>query len=219
MSSHRCEKSARALARGQFSPLLNPPPQAGKRRKGRPPLANGEHALEAMQWVQQLYEAGVLPVREIGRLAGVTERMIYKYARVGGWLRRRGSVASATPAATYRVAKACVGAARKARADLDKAKAEADMCAARIEAKREREARYDVFDAVNEALLELIAWVADTNGNPALRARTEPLQHRVMDGIERMQLSSLAPRTLSPRAGRVGCETVRVRGRGRESEQ
>ncbi len=38
--------------------------------------------------VRALYEESVVPVREIARLAGVTERMIYKYARKRGWVPR-----------------------------------------------------------------------------------------------------------------------------------
>jgi hypothetical protein len=38
--------------------------------------------------VRALYEEGVVPVREIARLCGVTERTLYKYAARGGWRKR-----------------------------------------------------------------------------------------------------------------------------------
>jgi hypothetical protein len=38
--------------------------------------------------VRALYEAGVVPVAEIARLAGVSGRTVYKYAAKGGWRRR-----------------------------------------------------------------------------------------------------------------------------------
>jgi hypothetical protein len=41
------------------------------------------------QEVRALYEAAVVPVAEIARLAGVNARTIYKYARKGSWRRRR----------------------------------------------------------------------------------------------------------------------------------
>lgn len=40
-----------------------------------------------------LYEEGVVPVREIARLAGVSERTFYKYVQRGGWRRRYGKPA------------------------------------------------------------------------------------------------------------------------------
>lgn len=53
-----------------------------------------------MARVQSLYEDSAVPVREIARLCGVTERTLYKYARKGGWRRRyavmpRGQAAAA----------------------------------------------------------------------------------------------------------------------------
>jgi hypothetical protein len=42
--------------------------------------------------VRALYEDGVVPVREIAQLAGVTERTLYKYAAKGDWRRRYGSL-------------------------------------------------------------------------------------------------------------------------------
>jgi hypothetical protein len=41
-----------------------------------------------MQRLRALYEDSVVPVREIARIAGVTERTLYKYVQKGGWRRR-----------------------------------------------------------------------------------------------------------------------------------
>src|SRR5205814_1077213 len=85
-------------------PLPDPPPQAGEgtertRSEGSEPsvtptrtaspsdlpLAGGGVARAVdtplTEQVRALYEETVVPVREIARLAGVTERTIYKYAR------------------------------------------------------------------------------------------------------------------------------------------
>jgi hypothetical protein len=43
--------------------------------------------------VRALYEDSVTPVREIARLAGVSERTLYKYVQKGGWRRRHASPA------------------------------------------------------------------------------------------------------------------------------
>ncbi len=50
--------------------------------------------------VRALYEGSAVPVREIARLAGVSERTIYKYVAKGGWTKRyrelpRGEAAAA----------------------------------------------------------------------------------------------------------------------------
>jgi AcrR family transcriptional regulator len=55
-----------------------------------------KEAESLMQQVRRLYEDGVVPVREIARLAGVTERTLYKYAAKGGWRRRYRWSASVT---------------------------------------------------------------------------------------------------------------------------
>lgn len=131
---------------------------SGEREKniGRPRRAPGEHDLDVLQWAQELYEAGVLPVREIARLAGVTERMIYKYAQSGGWRRRRGCAACGTyNVATHRAASACVTASRKARAAAAKALADARARAARIKAEREGETRCRVIDRLCHTLSDV----------------------------------------------------------------
>jgi hypothetical protein len=45
--------------------------------------------------VRALYEKSILPVREIARLAGVSERTLYKYAARGGWRQRHLCLARA----------------------------------------------------------------------------------------------------------------------------
>jgi hypothetical protein len=53
-----------------------------------------------MQRLRALYEEDVVPVREIARIAGVTERTLYKYIGKGAWRRRYGWSASNTPPLT-----------------------------------------------------------------------------------------------------------------------
>jgi hypothetical protein len=63
------------------SPLPNPPPQAGEGRVN----AGGGEQQDLTARVRALYENSAVPVAEIARLAGVTERTLYKYAQKGGW--------------------------------------------------------------------------------------------------------------------------------------
>lgn len=54
-----------------------------------PPYAPPQKILTALtQKTRALYEDSVVPVRDIARLAGVTERTLYKYVQRGGWRRR-----------------------------------------------------------------------------------------------------------------------------------
>lgn len=46
------------------------------------------HQPSLMARVQALYEDSAVPVREIARLCGVTERTLYRYVEKGGWRRR-----------------------------------------------------------------------------------------------------------------------------------
>jgi hypothetical protein len=105
MSSRR-EPSLRAQAREHFraavragapsqvecagTPLSIPPPQAGE---GTDQHAGRDESSPVCvpsltERVRALYEAGVVPVREIAELAGVSERTLYKYAARGHWRRR-----------------------------------------------------------------------------------------------------------------------------------
>src|SRR5207302_5009590 len=61
--------------------------------------------------VRALYEGSVVPVREVARLAGVSERTIYKYVRKGGWRRRHAGPARDLPAEVLAGADAAVAAA------------------------------------------------------------------------------------------------------------
>jgi hypothetical protein len=88
MSSNRREKSLRKAARerylqmaGEDVPTPDPSPQGGG---------------ELMQRLRALYEDGVVPVREIARIAGVAERTLYKYIEKGAWRRRYRCSASNT---------------------------------------------------------------------------------------------------------------------------
>jgi AcrR family transcriptional regulator len=104
-----------AAARGSVSPsehaagpLPDPPTQAreGIREAGGDAQESGGNGEEGhgnigeragregreltllTQRVRALYEESVVPVREIARIAGVTERTIYRYVHKGAWRRR-----------------------------------------------------------------------------------------------------------------------------------
>jgi hypothetical protein len=59
------------------------------------PVAGEEHhrnagtPTELTQQIRALYEAGVVPVAELARLAGIHQRTLHKYVAKGGWRRRR----------------------------------------------------------------------------------------------------------------------------------
>jgi len=82
------------------SPPLAPLAGGGEKQATRIETALTQH-------VRKLYETSAVPVREIATLAGVTERTIYKYARLHNWkpryrwaadgARRRGAAWRAPP--------------------------------------------------------------------------------------------------------------------------
>src|SRR5579875_813092 len=93
-------RSVRAEAQRLFATM------AGEGRPNRPPstpdpsssraspAGAGEHAdppsqgfggQDLMAQVRRMYEDSIVPVREIARRAGVTERTLYKYARKHNW--------------------------------------------------------------------------------------------------------------------------------------
>lgn len=49
-----------------------------------------ERPTELTEKIRALYEAGVVPVAEIARIAGVHQRTLYRYVEKGGWRRRYG---------------------------------------------------------------------------------------------------------------------------------
>jgi hypothetical protein len=74
-------------------PFPDPPPQAGegtareqaeREEAGTTAVAGGS----LLQRTRYLYEQTVVPVREIARLLGVSERTLYKYVRRYDWARR-----------------------------------------------------------------------------------------------------------------------------------
>src|SRR6185437_16253774 len=79
-----------------------------------PSPASGISLLER---VRQLYEESVVPVREIARLIGVSERTLYKYVARHGWRRRHLCLERATPSGDY----AAVRAANRGRTLLPRA--------------------------------------------------------------------------------------------------
>jgi len=67
-------------------PTPGPSPQGGREQKAS---AGGEKKeTELTRRVRVLYEDSAVPVREIARIAGVTERTIYKYVEKHDWKRR-----------------------------------------------------------------------------------------------------------------------------------
>ena len=65
------------------APAVDLSPQAGRGEEGLTPLT-----LEA----RALYEGGVVPVRALARLCGVSLRTLYNYVHQQGWRRRRSAV-------------------------------------------------------------------------------------------------------------------------------
>ncbi len=72
------------------TPLPNPPPQGGREQTEL--AARAEPDLNAR--ARELYENSAVPVHDIARLCGVTERTIYKYAAKGAWKKRYRQAAS-----------------------------------------------------------------------------------------------------------------------------
>lgn len=82
------------------APTPDPSPRlADARGGGEKEESRAGDKSDLMARVQALYEDTAVPVREIARLCGVTERTLYKYVRKGGW-RRRYIRAPARDAAT-----------------------------------------------------------------------------------------------------------------------
>ena len=135
--------------------------------------------------VRALYEDSVVPVREIARLAGVTERTIHKHARKRGWRPRvrrldRGAggrfivrehanrphatgLAALDPAFAATAAAACGAAGALAETAVAQACAEADARTARELAEKARErkekamrASLRTLDILAGALIDLV---------------------------------------------------------------
>jgi hypothetical protein len=135
--------------------------------------------------VRALYEGGVVPVREVARIAGVSERTLYKYVQTLGWTprvtRRAGD---GRPTAAQRAARGA-GGRFMALADADKpharglkaldpegarlagercrraaalsqaADAAAQARAARVRAEREAQAQRRIYELLAGALVAL----------------------------------------------------------------
>jgi hypothetical protein len=189
-------------------PLLDPPPQAGedielragesvRRKLGRPRRGEGDDDLDALGLVQELYEDGVLPVREIAQLSGVSPRMIYNYVREGGWRRRRGCPhcaaaadarrrKSAAGARPQRAAKACVAATRRARQAAAKARQEALARAAKRKAERQARAAERAVMQLAETILELGRTVAELPRNDDSRRIFRKLEQSLLALMQRV---------------------------------
>ena len=76
----------------ESAPTPDPSPRLADARGGgeSPEIGAGQQvqAPSLMDRVRALYEDSAVPVREIARLCGVTERTLYKYIARGGWRRR-----------------------------------------------------------------------------------------------------------------------------------
>ncbi|MGA7975355.1 MAG: helix-turn-helix domain-containing protein, partial [Pseudolabrys sp.] len=64
--------------------------QGGGETTDPPSLRSGETSLTAR--ARALYEGSAVPVREIARLAGVSERTLYKYVEKYRWKKRYARV-------------------------------------------------------------------------------------------------------------------------------
>jgi hypothetical protein len=74
-----CVLAAKAEAQAsEATPTPNPSPQGGGEK----------NETELTARVRALYEDSAVPVHEIARIAGVTERTIYKYVAKQGWTKR-----------------------------------------------------------------------------------------------------------------------------------
>ena len=78
----------------ESAPTPDPSPRLADARGGREQQESAGEKSDLMARVQALYEDTAVPVREIARLCGVTERTLYKYVRRGGWRRRYVRVAA-----------------------------------------------------------------------------------------------------------------------------
>ena len=164
------------------APHPNASRSTSPRRRGEVKKEHGgekEEEQSLLHWVRQLYEAGALPVREIARLAGVTERMIYKYARAGGWPRRRGCPLCAAPAAdTQHAAQACAQASRRRKRVVAKALAAAQARAASIAAEKRSKQRLRVIELLCDTLEDLSTARAEWRAADRQAARVKAAQAR-----------------------------------------
>jgi hypothetical protein len=122
--------------------------------------------------VRALYEDSALTVREIARLAGVSERMIFLYARQGGWAPRAPLVAARRRAGAWRLAGAAALAAAKSRALARQAEAAA-------------QARLRSFELLHRALRDVVALrvAAGAQRDRAAARRTAVLAERLAAAI------------------------------------
>jgi len=92
--------SVRALAREIYTTMSEKEARAGGGGESPPYIAPSAVGPELMAQVRALYEDSEVPVREIARRAGVSERTLYKYVERHAWRRRykwgtRGMAAAA----------------------------------------------------------------------------------------------------------------------------
>jgi len=148
-----------------------------KRGASEAPAQSGGGDLTAQ--ARALYEGSAVPVAEIARLAGVTERTIYKYARKGGWTPRyRWNEGDGARARRWRAGKAVApvkGAGGRFIARADKGKPVATGIAAAHPARASRAGKACAKAAAIGAAAEA----------EAARAKRHEAQVRATDAIAR----------------------------------
>jgi hypothetical protein len=138
--------------------------------------------------VRALYEDSILPVREIARLAGVSERTLYKYAARGGWRQRHLCLARAKGA----------GGRFVSRDDTAKPRPSGlkalDPTAA-VQASEAAESAHRLSDiAVGEALVEAEVRAADKRAARKATSEVRTLAHltRVLRGLSAIEKAEQA---------------------------
>ncbi len=95
----------------QRPPSPRPSPASGGGNKNKAEAEKSLTAQNLTEKVRALYEHSAVPVAEIAKLAGVSERTIYKYAAKGRWKPRyaftfrRAGAAGGAPARGWRAGK------------------------------------------------------------------------------------------------------------------
>lgn len=173
----RRESSLRADARERYCALSKlemreaqdaDPHPIPPSEKGRDLKDNASGELPLTERVRALYEAGVVPVREIAQIAGVSERTLYKYVTRGNWKRRQPAFSPAKGAGGRFIPLADKDephasgikaldpqGAKRASASCERAGKIAIEAAARAQAEREANARHRAFEMLNNTLIEL----------------------------------------------------------------
>lgn len=209
----------RAAARESYRSAAQADPQLKQPAPDAPPQA-GEGAVPLTARVRALYEDSVVPVREIARLAGVTERTLYKYVQKGGWRRRhiciaRGAggrfipladagnphasgVKALDPQGAERAAALCLHAHAISEAAMMEAATVAQArgrrvreLAAQAQASRDAEERLCEYEKLGGVLCEIVRWLAERGDEPVTRG--DALAARIAEATLRQMAALLEP--------------------------